>query len=376
MKSLNWNLQKVTDCILFNLIIVIPSFRLLDKFHYLVLAVPLFVTLNFLYYRLHQNLFARFLKGKIWIFSLIIYFAGAAALYPIVSKRSNPGSTGDDAIILAAKTLKNSGKLYDVYINANTPISPGPGWILLNSGFPLLNLYFLFGPVYILLVIAVLKYSKIPDYLINTFCLLISSSLVFWELLFNGHDYLSLSFAFFAIFILIFKLLRTKIEIWKLLLIGFFLGIFSTSRIVFIAFPFIYSFFLMNFNKRNAYLLLLISIVTNLSFNIYYYYINDFFQPLHIFTKAEKFFGNEPIFIISLLVLFVLYFLSKQKTFDLKLVTYKISLLLSAIFIPVAYLDLFRVDFHFFEWEGANYTFLIVPFFAFYLATKMVRLEF
>ena len=68
-------------------------------------------------------------------------------IYPIIDARRNlgKGSTGDDAMILASKSLISTGKIYDFIIDFKTPISPGPAWVIFNSPFSFFDLYFLFG---------------------------------------------------------------------------------------------------------------------------------------------------------------------------------------------------------------------------------------
>ncbi len=278
-------------------------------------------------------------------------------------------------MILASNTLRTTGKLYDVYIDESAPISPGSGWILMNSGFSLFNVYFLFGATYIAILLATIRFFRYSNSFLNLFCLFLGISLVFCELLLNGHDFLPVSMAFFKLFLIVFKNLMTTTKIWKILLIGILLGLVSTSRIVFITIPVLFAFILMRFHRKNAALLLSFASITNISLNLYYYSINDFFQPIHILGKAQRLLGMNLLFFVTILGLGVLFFLSKTIQSDLAKIAKRVALVLAVFLMPVAYFELFRLHFDFAVWEGANYLMPISPFFVYYLCASYSELK-
>ena len=155
--------------IILNLILILPSIRFFDKFLNLYFFGFYILFFNFIFIVSinKKEIVKKILSFPYWGFILIILSIANYFIYPLVDARkkiANSGSTGDDAMILAANTLKSTAKLYDVIINNHTPISPGPGWIILNSPFPLLNLFFLFSPIYLFFILFLIKnYKIIPN---------------------------------------------------------------------------------------------------------------------------------------------------------------------------------------------------------------------
>ena len=223
--------------IILNLILILPSIRFFDKFLNLYFFGFYILFFNFIFIVSinKKEIVKKILSFPYWGFILIILSIANYFIYPLVDARkkiANSGSTGDDAMILAANTLKSTAKLYDVIINNHTPISPGPGWIILNSPFPLLNLFFLFSPIYLFFILFLIKkYYK--NIISNLFIIILFMSLITVELFFNGHDILPFSLGFLICTLLIHENLKKDINIKYVILISIFLGMVSTSRIIF-----------------------------------------------------------------------------------------------------------------------------------------------
>ena len=359
------------NLMLWNLIIVIPSFRFFLKFLNIYFLVFYIVIANLVFVFWKKLELLKVIKTPIWLGFCVLISIANFYIYPLANARSqtaNSGSTGDDAMIIAANTLKTSAKLYDVTINQLAPISPGPGWILLNSGFVLGNIYFLLTPFYIFLLgFFIKKYNQIST--ANLFLIFFSISAVFWELLFNGHDIVAFSIALFLILLIVFQVLRQKYTPEKAILIGIILGLVSTSRIIFIFYPFFIFLLLYEVQKKNSYLLLISSVGINLILNVYFFIVNDYFQPLHIFFKAKRILGIELILILTLFIAIFLYYFIKQKKYFQDWF-FKAFILFSLLFIPIVYSDLIRINFEFSKWEGANYIVPLIPFYLFLILTK------
>ena len=359
------------NLMLWNLIIVIPSFRFFLKFLNIYFLVFYIVIANLVFVFWKKLELLKVIKTPIWLVFCVLISIANFYIYPLANARSqtaNSGSTGDDAMIIAANTLKTSAKLYDVTINQLAPISPGPGWILLNSGFVLGNIYFLLTPFYIFLLgFFIKKYNQIST--ANLFLIFFSISAVFWELLFNGHDIVAFSIALFLILLIVFQVLRQKYTPEKAILIGIILGLVSTSRIIFIFYPFFIFLLLYEVQKKNSYLLLISSVGINLILNVYFFTVNDYFQPLHVFFKAKRILGTELILILTLFIAIFLYYFIKQKKYFQDWF-FKAFILFSLLFIPIVYSDLIRINFEFTKWEGANYIVPLIPFYLFLILTK------
>lgn len=356
---------------LWNVIIVIPSFRFFLKFLNIYFLVFYIVIANLFFIFWKKLEFLKAIRLPFWLVFCVLISIANFYIYPLANARSqtaNSGSTGDDAMIIAAKTLKTTAKLYDVSISQIAPISPGPGWILLNSGFVLGNIYFLLTPFYIFLLgFFIKKYYQIST--ANLFLIFFSISAVFWELLFNGHDIVAFSVALFLILLIVFQVLRQKYNPQKAILIGIMLGLISTSRIIFIFYPFFIFLLLYEVQKKNSYLLLLTSVAINLILNGYFFMVNDYFQPLHVFIKAKLILGTELILVLVFLFAFVLYYFITQKKYFHDWF-FKAFILFSLLFIPIVYSDLIRINFDFTKWEGANYIMPLIPFYLFLILTK------
>ena len=361
--------------IILNLILILPSIRFFDKFLNLYFFGFYILFFNFIFIVSinKKEIVKKILSFPYWGFILIILSIANYFIYPLVDARkkiANSGSTGDDAMILAANTLKSTAKLYDVIINNHTPISPGPGWIILNSPFPLLNLFFLFSPIYLFFILFLIKkYYK--NIISNLFIIILFMSLITVELFFNGHDILPFSLCFLICTLLIHENLKKDINIKYVILISIFLGMVSTSRIIFFFVPFLFYFLLNPYHKKNSIILLIISSIIFWGFNTYFYFINKIYQPLHLIHKAKNLLGIPILIFGSCIFITINYFIIKKIIKDnIENWLLIIMSVFSLILIPVSLGDLIRQDFNFKTWEGANYFMPIIPFFVLYINLK------
>lgn len=346
---------------LFSLIVVIPSIRFFFKID-LVVLTPLYLLLAYsIFFNLHRIIGLRVSRGMWWLAFIILVAAAVYFIYPVLSLRRNPGSTGDDSIILAAQSLLGGGRLYDVEISAKEPISPGPAWIILNAPFVLLHIYWLFGVTYVTFAIGLLRKLSNAAFT-NIFCILTILSMVFAELLFNGHDLLPLSMALFSVNLLITSYLRKNVNPYFLILISVFLGVISSSRIVFGFLPIMYFLLLKNYHVRNSYILFGISSVVYVFVNLYFFLINDYFQPAHLIYKGVELLGLPFILIAIAVAIGGIFYLSSRLNLSKIPWNWTVLLVLSCLLIPLAYADLIKSGFNFRYWEGANYLVIPLPF--------------
>ena len=366
MKKIQSNIFKF---LLYNLLIVFFSARFFLKFFNIYFLILFVLIINvFLYFLLFRDI-NPILRYFNWKVIIILITIGNFFIYPLVDARKfqpGKGSAGDDALILSANTLKTTGKLYDVMVGEDTPTSPGPGWVILNSPFVLLNLYFLFTVFYIFIVCITLSYT-FNKTTADLFLLLCSTSMVFWELIFNGHDIFPLSAMLFVCSILIFRYMTKSNNIILIAAIALLTGVISTSRIIFIFFPFLLSLFLWKFNKKNSVLLFFIATVVNVSLHLYYYSVNTVYQPLHLFNKALTNI-DLPLIISGITGFFImLFFQYKNLTENFQSWNKSIFTSFLIIFFPISVGDLIKNDFNFQSWEGANYIIPVIPFFFLYI---------
>ncbi len=365
---MNKTQSNILNLLLYNLLIVFFSARFFLKFFNIYFLILYVIVINsflcFLLFKDSNRIFRYF----DWKIILVLITIGNFFIYPQVDARKyqpGKGSAGDDALILSANTLKTTGKLYDVTVGEDTPISPGPGWVILNSPFVLLNLYFLFTVFYVFIVCMTLNYTfnKITA---DLFLLLCSASMVFWELIFNGHDIFPLSVMLFVCSLLTFRYLTKSNKLILVTAIALLTGVISTSRIIFIFFSFLLSLFLWKFNKKNSVLLFFIASIVNVSFHLYYYSINTVYQPLHLFNKALNNI-DYPLIILGLTGFFAMLFF-QYRNLNESIQSWNKNLFISffIIFFPISVGDLIKSDFNFHKWEGANYIIPVIPFFLLY----------
>ena len=156
--------KAIRDCLLLAVFLVLPSFRMIFKYFPYPFLVSLLYTILFLTVCMTIHLclngkdrfHCRVLRWRMLSWMLAACFAAVSFfIYPVADARklSGMGSTGDDAVIEPAKTLLECGRLYDTVLYDGAPVSPGPGWIILNAPFALLHIYWLMNTVYILSLI-------------------------------------------------------------------------------------------------------------------------------------------------------------------------------------------------------------------------------
>ena len=142
--------------LIINLLILLPSIRFFVKFSNFYMFIFYVVGINILTYLIFKNIKKIY---KLFNYPLWSIFWGVLTvlnfyIYPIIDARRNLGkvSTGDDAMILASKSLMSKGKIYDLIIDFKTPISPGSAWVIFNTPFSFFDLYFLFTPFYFIII--------------------------------------------------------------------------------------------------------------------------------------------------------------------------------------------------------------------------------
>lgn len=353
--------KKIFLILLINLIILVPSLRFFSKFMSIYLGITYIIFGNIFFYFLFVKRI--YFQQKIWLFypfaiGILNYF-----IYPVIDARrkNGVGSTADDAMFLATKSFFSTGKMYDLFINRGTPISPGPGWIIMNLGI-INKLYFCFTPLY-LFVLFIIIYKYFDSRFINIFIMIISFSTVFWELNFNGHDIVPFSICFLIFLILVYQnIIRSK-NIFGLIIMSFIIGLLSTCRVIFLVYPMIIGSLVFIIHKKKGILLLSISLITNLFLHYYFNDINTFYQPFHLIFKAKNILGKQLIEVLGMIIAIgyclLLFYLKNNKLLILNSIymwNYILLIIYSAILLPLSYIALINSNFNFKIWEEANYS--------------------
>ena len=203
----------------------------------------------------------------------------------------------------------------------------------------------------------------------NLALVLMSTSLIFWELLVTGHDLIAIGFCFVLFSSLAFKLsVRESDDKILLLSLAIAVGIFATSRVVFILFPVLLAILFWKFSKKKALMFLLPSIFVAVSLHGYYFVTSDYYQPLHLFQRGENRVGRYlAVFGLtaSMVALIVIYYQLKQ---SIESWLYSVFVCLSIPLTTISIGEFISSNFNFAEWEGANYLVPVIPILLFYLA--------
>jgi hypothetical protein len=390
VNSKNWldvvkSAIKIRYIILLLLFLVIPSFRAIFKYSpYQIATLICYVAICTIFYYLfsksekHQKIFIEKILGFKWLaYMLILLFAITMwMIYPIADARKNigAGSTADDAIIEASLTLLQDARLYSATTYDGAPISPGPGWILLNSPFVLFGIYWLFPTFHILAAVIATQFLSGSYREINLALLILPTSLIFWELLVTGHDLIPLGFSFVTVIVLTYYLRNSSsvITISLLAATAILTGIIATSRIVFIFIPPLLALFIWKSSKKNAVFYLLTSMLVSSTLHLYFYTTSDFYQPLHLLSRGQTNVGANLSFIGLAATVIAAYaaYQHQQNTIESWMVSFFICI--SIPLTAIAFGELSTIGFQFASWEGANYLAVPAPLLVFITAKKFL----
>ena len=381
-------LKKRTDLLILFLLLFLPSLRAIFKY----LPNPIIISVLFgsfllvFYYIILSNKGINHLLNKSttlkWVVStaIVLIIVINFIVYPIADARKTigKGSVSDDAIIEPVKQFISNGKLYDVLLYSKVPISPGPGWILLNTPFVIFNCYYLFTPFYIVvsIIVYLLLYRKkaSPVIMIS----LLFSSLIFWDLMVTGHDLIAIGFSFALIVMLLFHYcLESEVNdiTPSIILISIFIGIISTSRVVFIFLPFLIGILTFRFKPKQSIFIVLLSFTTAVALHLSFYLNSDYYQPFHLFNRGNNNVGMPLIItgsILTLCLLIAAYF-KIRKSLQSILLWFFILIITPLSFISLG--EFLSYDKRFALWEGANYLVPGIPVFLIYLSDKYAGLN-
>ncbi len=304
---------------------------------------------------------------------LIAMTATSGVIYPLADARrgAGGGSTADDAMILAARSFRTSGSMYGEMVPPKIPISSGPGWVLLNL--PLANptLYWLLSPFYILLAVFAFSWAMHSARPAAFALCLLSSSLLFWELLTTGQDLVAVGFAFAILTLATWQLCRTPRPSWPLVILtGVLAGLVATSRFPFAGFPMLLALLAWKNNRTTSLLIAGAGMLTVVGLHAGFYATSNLYQPFHLFTRGGKNIGIDLIGLGLLAETFALIFAYRGADSRVSSWLHGTWLCLFIPLLLIAFGELRTVAWSFAHWEGANYLFPCIPLYLFYIAAK------
>jgi hypothetical protein len=299
----------------------------------------------------------------LWILAVLVLTGLNIVLYPI-SRQTAPGTAPNALMEPAIAFFHGGANPYSVRLFDGAPISPGPGWILLNSPFALSGLITLLTPLYLIFsAVMIAKWSK--TYAL-VFIILLAASLCFLQMSIVGHDLPATSLALVG---LAFALYRYNEDKPFLILIAILTGILATARVPFIIIPIALSICLNTINHRRAIQFAMISIGLALTIHLVFYFWTShehlFYQPLHVFLRASQ--GSQPLLLSIGTITWIIagWYMWRHLTQDPASWAFFLYVSISIPFIFVGFGELFSNGFFsagvWAAWEGKGYVIFTLP---------------
>jgi hypothetical protein len=218
--------------------------------------------------------------------TLVVGFAVINYLLYASTRRVSALSTAPNALMEPAIAFLQAGQHpYSVRLFDGAPISPGPGWILLNAVFSLTGQIELLVPFY--LAVAAFLLAKFSNGAALAFVLLLFGSLNFFQMSVTGHDLPATTLAMVALTLALYRWNRYPTLLVALALVS---GLVATARVPFLVFPLALSWFLWPINRHRAAAFCAISIGTALGTHAAFFFSGNglglAYQPLRVFGRA------------------------------------------------------------------------------------------
>lgn len=266
------------------------------------------------------------------------------------------GSTSDDAFMLPIQALVAGKALYGVQLFDGAPISPGPGWLLLNLPFGSTFLHAWLTPFYC--VASTRAFARaIGD---NNNLPLVSCMAVpiFWTLAGSGSDLVALGFALPLCLLLVENHLRDNASVlWLALLVG----TLTTARIVFSPVPILIGLLFLKKDRALAIRFAIAATLVNGIWHGIFFACSDPYPPLHLFNRGAHHVGFDLMAIGGVAALLLAGLLVRWCGNDFGARLRWFAGVLALVLAVVALGELRTVRYDPAEWEGANYLFVAVP---------------
>lgn len=225
-------------------------------------------------------------NNLLWLLPIVGLGLLNILLYPGTRLVPNPSSAPSALIEPAVALFYNRLNPYSIRIFDGAPISPGPGWILLNSPLLLGGLITILTPIYLffsgLILASLYKATYAFIYII-----LVLASLNFLQMSIIGHDLPAIILALVGLTLALNFYYKDNIYF---IVIAILVGIVATARVPFVIFPIALSICLVKIDYIRAKVFLIISVGVTVTIHIIFwvwaYDQGVFYQPLHVIGRA------------------------------------------------------------------------------------------
>ncbi len=215
---------------------------------------------------------------------ILILLLANIILYPGTRLIEKP-STAPEALIKPARMMLFEGlNPYSDFLSDGAPVSPGPGWIIINSPFALTGAITFLVPFYLMLLSVLLAKDSILSAL--SLIIMLFCSLNFLQMSFTGHDLAAAAMALTAIVILVY---RNSIPYY---ISGILAGMVCTARAPLALVPVLIALCMLKDKRRNALNFMTVSLMTCILLHFLFYALSVrqgfYYQPLHVFNRASS----------------------------------------------------------------------------------------
>jgi hypothetical protein len=279
-----------------------------------------------------------------------IFFVEALAIYPVVDARKTfgGGSDQDDAIIQAADQLRAGHFPYADRTYLGNPITPGPGWVMLNTPAVEVHAYPLQAPI-LIAIAAWLLWTIAPTAAV-LFAAILALTPGLHLLIINGSDLPTLSAALLILCLTVYSRPLFGRVAWVILF-----GMVATARLNLIVLPIAVLALRRDWKTSRAWLETFSTLVIAATLHWLFYRVSPTqYTPLHILTKAHTYLtGVTPVLILCAIACIYLLLRYKAETSAQMAALLGLFLLLSHL--PAAIGSLRYVHGDLAHWEGYEY---------------------
>jgi hypothetical protein len=275
-------------------------------------------------------------------------------LYPATRLGDHP-SSAPDALSVPIGRLLAGLEPYGSRLFDGAPISPGPGWVALHGAFAALGLIPLIVPMWLGLATWLVCRSGGAA---TIFVALVMTPLAFLQMSFVGHDIFAISLAFVVVALAAFRMPERS---HRLIAIAILAGTIATARLPLLVLPLIIGLGLAQ--QRGASVALRftgIAVCTALSWHglaaLWCALAGDFYQPFHLFQRAEGGAGRWFTLLGAVLGIASGYWIVRKPGRNPSEWLFSMWLLQTALFLPIGIGELINLQhFDWANWEGKNY---------------------
>lgn len=342
--------------------VAVPSFRELAR-HFPApavvgagLCVAMFVVA---YVALGDNRFStparRLVRRRVVIASslVVLTVVGAGVFhYRDTHRSSDLDPTASLAMREPIEAVRAGDAMYSVRLPANVPVSPGPGWLLLNGPFTLLGAYAFLVPAYLAVAVLILRNASRDPSDASLILLIFALSPAAWRLISEGNDLVALSAVMVVLVVLMHRFVSTTPRASAFALV---VGAIATARIVYLGLPCLLGVLLATRSRWAGFVLAASGLATAATFHLVFAAGVDPYPPAHLFDRASDK-GSTLVMTIGVICSAIAAIAALRRlssSLASWLVVFAVCFATPHLFVGLS--ELSGGGYSFVGWEGANY---------------------